>query len=640
MTVITEEIIGDIPYEPSSNMRKNKGATYKRTTGNKRESSTDDSKEFDRKINEVLLGIDNISKVVGNTLSALDKLSKEDRKDIQGLLDQLRVTQTISSKILDTNKSASSEEVEKLTRTLVGIDEFLKSNKRIEIEDKTLRQILRENEVSTGRENLATRNIDDTLDDISQSIGQSTLGFLRDNIDVIKDSRIKKDFVGSTLSKLDSILVSLDDLLSTDKVSGTIKDVGVVLVKKIGKLGSDLISQIKVLGASMLSKIEEVRLKDKSDKDDDKVFYNKIEKSNKKLLKSTNLDSEKSRDYEEFIVNNIKETNEIQEARDIATRKHRDELIGKIEKTSGGGAGGLFAAIFGAIGGYLSSKIGKAGIIGSILGAIGSALGFSLGKDKGQKGQRDSRGRSKSRFAGKVGVIGASLVSARDFLLGSFRKLGGAVGSLTGGVLKLGKSFLKFIPVTGVAALAITTFTTAYELTTQALNALPGKIRDTITGFGADVIGFVLNPIKTITDKIESTAERDRNSNIPRPSYLGADVGNFVTDSSRGTDNKIESTAERDRNSNIPRPSYLGADVGNFVTDSSRGTDNKIESTAERIPVIPEQTRSETQQVKREPEKRPLVSRSSTTRTTSKNLENMPMINDDLGFVLVNSGVL
>lgn len=155
--------------------------------------------------NQVLLkGIRSVSGLIDNTQQAIRDIPDALAVPIDDLKEGLTRAAELTNRILDFDVDTTQAEAIELIEILEGIDNFFKSNPKIDIGDSSLREILRTFEQQGNGQTLATESLESSLTEVlGESFGKGS-AFASDlaaNIDAISRNRLTEGMANLQLQE-------------------------------------------------------------------------------------------------------------------------------------------------------------------------------------------------------------------------------------------------------------------------------------------------------------------------------------------------------------------------------------------------------------------------------------------------------
>ena len=535
--------------------------------------SSKEDRDFKRKLKLVLSGIDDINNFVGNTINAISDASEEQREDVKDLTQDLKESQKLMDAIIANDKKVSSEEAGELTSTLLKIDKYLEANKRLEFGDTSLRKYLRKKEKEGSGQTIASRDISDSIDRISSSIGVKFGSFVKENAGILSSTGLKEEILSTAAASFAGPLAPIvTQLIDFNKLGDKIKDSGVSLFKTVRMRGKD-------------AKKQSVQI---------------VESSKDTQEAVDNLSSTQEEWREDDMDNQAKQ--------DKLTSEFRDDLLDDVD------GGGSFA-IFGKLLAGLLLLVKGVAVVATFLAAfkVGTKIWESLPENI-------------------QGAISNAIGKTVDFFTEAPRKI----------VQLVSDAFEFWIPkLTNAYNKAINLFSSSIDFWVSNFNKATGLFTNAFT--------FWIPKISSVGDRISVLI--DKMPNFDEIKNIGSVVADKIGSAMQGILSKIPFISKFIKDDKVDNGRRLhamlesGASLDDIQRQNSMDASDSLvpaQSAIVNNPSISSPTLNEAQPVlqKSIENQKAAVNQIQPTASERRSAESTFMTNDDLGFVLLNSGAL
>lgn len=591
---------------------------FNKLEGGSAESSPESEK--DRQIQASLDAVRNIGDTVSSTATALNLLQSKTNVDLVEINSTLLELDVLSNRILDPSDEVNEDDATRFNELSDKIDTLIAESKDIKVtDDATLNDFLIAFEKKKGEVTLASRSIGDEAAKASEEIGGNFSEFLSENISSISTTELgaaATDVAISTLAgPLAPIVQSLTGLIDVDKLTAGAKGLfekGKGLAEKLrGKQqAEELVSDKETLDDSPQASIEVIA-------EPLEILAEVNQAGFKSLLEESDDDDEPTAEFREEQAERIEAINDTLEDK----LEDVEDAVGDIESGSGATAG-ILAGLSKKFGGLISgvgAKLGSAvAVLGKVAGPVAAvaaagAIGFGIGT-----------------------IINDQLNDLTDGGFGE--SIGDAIGPGIDTILGF------FGDEAAKDRLALTDALNApQERKDNASDALSDLTSEaTSTGFlglgGFDVDDFreISDELKGIREGAEAPERVDLiNQQIQTLATSLADEDTTVE--AREAINNLISELKVEKVEALESLKSAVAETATTVVTIATPVETvvetpRIESPDQTDPLVPQQT---------QPEVSPGTTQPLVLQAKPKdNVQSMPMMNDDLGMNLVNTGVI
>ena len=177
------------------------------------EVNLEKEEEHKRSIAETSILLRKVESAVIATKDALSSDEISSNKNVKEILDFIDTTSGVRERLVKKGKTISREEVGDLVKFYVKVDKLVDKKLRADVNGRTLDTILSDFTKDKRRDTLAKQNTQKLIERNSKKISQSTLEFLKSNIERISSSGLGEESISSALSLISPELAMADKLL-------------------------------------------------------------------------------------------------------------------------------------------------------------------------------------------------------------------------------------------------------------------------------------------------------------------------------------------------------------------------------------------------------------------------------------------